>query len=616
MDGDAATLEDPIIESFLTGIGFVQDISNKYAYKEAISENLVTRIADFFEDYNEELEMDRVCLEYCKKRIAQIQNFEALRDEGLRIKNTQNPRRIDIPMMDSGKHLKLYQMIPVRHALALGNVANFSVPGSGKTWMAYASYLLLKHSPKIEEDRVEKLLVIGPLSSFRPWETEYREMTNCRANSVRITGNVQQRREIFEKADKYEIFLANYTIAARETEQIIDMLQKSRFMVVVDESHHIKNPQGMQSIAIRRISEFAHKRMILTGTAVPNTLEDLWSQITFINPSMDVLGTLEQFRYDLANQNGSQYMNEHLSPFFTRVSKSTLNLPVPKMSRIAVPMSPIQRRIYSTIAGHVSANDGNYRSDMVAMRRWRKNSIMYLLEAATDPSLLTKTTQFNEDLISGEGLPIQELLNQYQDFEIPEKMRAVIALAENNLEQSNKIIIWCSFIATIKKLENALKRFNPLTIYGEVPRDDAQDENDNRERRIDTFKTSSVNNVLIANPASLAESISLHRTCHHAIYVDRTFNGGNYLQSLERIHRIGMDPNVETKYTIFMSKDSIDYDVNDRLEIKKRRMQNFLNDNAFETLDMDLTYDDPIGPDDELDADYKAVLKRLQGSRP
>ena len=160
------------------------------------------------------------------------------------------------------------------------------------------------------------------------------------ANSVRIAGDPRRRKEVFEKANKYEIFLVNYAIADVEKDQIIRMLQKNRFMVVVDESHHIKNPAGARSKAIRHISEFAHKRMILTGTAVPNTLEDLWAQITFLYPSTDVLGTLEQFQYELENQNDNQYLNERLAPFFTRVSKSALNLPAPKMNRIHVPMGP------------------------------------------------------------------------------------------------------------------------------------------------------------------------------------------------------------------------------------------------------------------------------------
>ena len=610
ISGDKDTLGEPAINSFLSGLGFAYGES-VYQYNGTVSEDMVYRIVDFFGDYGEDLEMDQVCREYYEKRVARIQNFDVLRKEGLRIKSILNPEPINIPLMSKERDLMPYQIMPVKHALALGNVANFSVPGSGKTWMAYSTYLLMKYGCDTFDNKVEKMLVIGPLSSFRPWESEYREITGHEASSVRIRGNESQREKIFNDSDSYEIFLTSYPTAEKEADQIITMLQRWPFMVVVDESHHIKNPTGKQAIAIRKISKFAAKRMILTGTPVPNTLMDLWSQFTFLYPDNNVLGTFEKFNYDLESQD-ARTLNERLNPYFTRVSKSMLNLPAQKINRIPIPMSKIQRRIYATIAHHINTNDANYYSDMAAMKRWRKNTIMYLLEASTDPSLLMKNTQFNENLISSEGLPIQDLLNRYHELEVPNKIQAVRSLVEDDLKRRNKVVIWCSFIATIQKLANILKSYKPLTVYGMIPRDDEQDDEDNRERRIETFMASPTHNVLIANPASLAESISLHRVCHHAIYVDRTFNGGHYLQSLERIHRIGMDPNVEPKYTIFMSKDTIDYDINNRLEIKKKRLQRFLDDDALRTLDMDYDYNDPIGSEDDLDEDYRTVLARLQ----
>ena len=55
------------------------------------------------------------------------------------------------------------------------------------------------------------------------------------------------------------------------------------------------------------------------------------------------------------------------------------------------------------------------------------------------------------------------------------------------------------------------------------------------------------------------------------------------MQSLERIHRIGMNPEVKTKYTIFQSENSIDFGVDNRLEIKKDRMDRFLNEEVLGT---------------------------------
>ena len=52
--------------------------------------------------------------------------------------------------------------------------------------------------------------------------------------------------------------------------------------------------------------------------------------------------------------------------------------------------------------------------------------------------------------------------------------------------------------------------------------------------------------VLVANPAACSESISLHTVCHHAIYLDRNYNAGQYLQSEDRVHRLGLPPGQKT----------------------------------------------------------------------
>lgn len=612
---DAGQITNHVIRSAITEIGFVQD-SDEFRYDGNVTPDLVSDAVQFFKDYGENLRLDEKCSEYYDTAIQKRQDFELLRNEGMRIRDESHAKPINIPRMMDGIQLQRYQIMPVMHAHTIGNAANFSVPGSGKTWMAYSTFFLLKHRPRMEDDRVDKLLVIGPISSFVPWETEYEEMTGEKSNIQRISGSITKRYRIFdslqERSDQPEIFLVNYATAAKEKDAIMRMLGNHRFMVIVDESHHIKNPQAAQTRAIMEISKAAHKRMILTGTMMPNNILDLWSQFTFLYPNMQLLGSLDQFTFDSQEPDSSDKIRNKLMPFFTRVSKSRLNLRPPEISRMQVKMSNIQQKIYNTIAGHIVRNDPNYNmDDFVALRRWRRKSIIYLLEASTDPSLLTKNTQFTEDLISGEGLPIQELLNKYSNLEIPRKLDAVCRLAIENLTRGNKIIIWCSFVGTIKKMETMLEEFNPLSIYGAIPKDDIQDPNDNRESRINTFKTHRKHNLLIANPASLAESVSLHKVCHHAIYVDRTFNGGHYMQSLERIHRIGMDADVRTKYTIFQSKNSIDLDIDNRLEIKKDRMDRFLNDETLDTMNLDLNYEDPIG-DDDLDADYRAVLEHLK----
>ncbi len=84
--------------------------------------------------------------------------------------------------------------------------------------------------------------------------------------------------------------------------------------------------------------------------------------------------------------------------------------------------------------------------------------------------------------------------------------------------------------------------------------------------------------VLIANPAALGESISLHDSCHDAIYLDRTFNAGQYLQSLDRIHRLGLPPDAETNITLLQSIGTIDEVIAARVREKTERLELLMDD--------------------------------------
>jgi hypothetical protein len=78
--------------------------------------------------------------------------------------------------------------------------------------------------------------------------------------------------------------------------------------------------------------------------------------------------------------------------------------------------------------------------------------------------------------------------------------------------------------------------------------------------------------ILIANPATLAESISLHKVCQNAIYVNRNFNAAQFIQSKDRIHRINMPKGTTANYYILLNDESIDTCVDSRLAQKENRM--------------------------------------------
>jgi hypothetical protein len=113
---------------------------------------------------------------------------------------------------------------------------------------------------------------------------------------------------------------------------------------------------------------------------------------------------------------------------------------------------------------------------------------------------------------------------------------------------------------------------------------------------------------LVANPAACSEGISLHTVCHHAIYVDRGYNAAQFLQSMDRIHRLGLKPGTETTIEIIHSPDSIDDLIDSRLVDKINRMAEVLEDESLRKEPLTVELDEEGF--DEVDA--KQLLKHLK----
>jgi hypothetical protein len=98
-----------------------------------------------------------------------------------------------------------------------------------------------------------------------------------------------------------------------------------------------------------------------------------------------------------------------------------------------------------------------------------------------------------------------------------------------------------------------------------------------RESIIDDFQNKKFS-VLIANPNTIAESVSLHQNCHDAVYYEYSYNLTHLIQSKDRIHRLGLKDDVKTNYYFFrLTNDkedfnSIDALIYDRLKQKEEAM--------------------------------------------
>lgn len=117
--------------------------------------------------------------------------------------------------------------------------------------------------------------------------------------------------------------------------------------------------------------------------------------------------------------------------------------------------------------------------------------------------------------------------------------------------------------------------------------------------------------VLLANPQAMSEGISLHKECHDAVYVERTFNAGQYLQSVDRIHRLGLGPTEETRITFLISEGTVDQTVDERVAEKAILLAEMLDDPDLKT--MSLPNDEDYGPAIESIDDVNALFRHLRG---
>jgi len=479
------------------------------------------------------------------------------------------------------RELKSFQLLAAYHLAFSQNACNFSVPGSGKTTTVLAAYELLRH---IDDDKkgVNKLLVIGPLASFFAWRSEFRECYGRDPKSLEIRGGVSTKQiedKLLRTNVAEELILVSYGSLDGKRDILQKFLKSNKnTMVVLDEAHRIKNvDEGVQSKAALSLSPYAKARVVLTGTPAANSYVDLFNLYKFIWPANNVIGySIPQLQNMSRNDNDFRVddLMQRISPFFVRVKKSDLKLPNPIFNEPnIIKMSKNQRIIYDAIEKMVIRTFEN----SAATEIFRKSAFIRLRQAASNPKLLQKPL---EDCLDEEGNKIEigelndeikvdenilHLIGTYN--EIPCKFEAAYNLSKKIINDGGKLIIWCEFVGTCIDLSDFLtssKITNAILFGGTSPED--------RERIILDFHNNPELSVIIANPHAVGESISLHKACHNALYLEQGYNAGVYMQSKDRIHRVGLNEEHNTNYYYFHAAESIDNIAFNRVRAKEERM--------------------------------------------
>ena len=483
------------------------------------------------------------------------------------------------------RKLKPHQLKSAYHFYTLKNGANFSVPGSGKT-----STLLSVYEKLRLEGKCNLLFIVGPPSCFQPWQYEFKETLGRKADSIILSGGNKSYRksEYYRSAENsHELYLSTFHTALNDYKEIISFFSQVNVnaFLIIDEAHYIKQLGGSWANSLLEMSKKAAFKGILTGTPMPKSYKDFFNLFDFLWHENSPLTPEDKIQIVLweknkKNEEVKSLLENHIGPLFYRVRKKDLGLiPAVFHEPIIVKMKEIEKYIYESVNAKIFelSKSDYFRNETVLNKLW-KGRMMRLRQTVSYPKLLISAIDdYTEKFIDDSDL--QTKIKNYDKLEISGKLEALHNLVMTIRSKGEKVLIWSNFIGTLKLIKNHFNSFGERAelIYGKTPvrKDDAVLINEEKTRediRDEFLDISSGLNILIANPAACAESISLHKSCYHAIYYDLSYNGAQYLQSLDRIHRVGGSEVNEANYYFLQYENSIDQDIKRNLEMKAQKM--------------------------------------------
>jgi SNF2 family DNA or RNA helicase len=522
---------------------------------------------------------------------------------------------------DFGKReLRDHQERGLVHTLTVRNAANFSVPGSGKTVTTLAAFAVHRH-----EDTVDLMIVVGPLSSFGPWEHETAASLPDSAHARRVRGTSSARRAAYGAAQPGDILLLSYATAASDLSHLIDLCRAYRVMLVVDESHRIKRFRGgTWAPRLIQLAPHARYRVVLSGTPMPQDGRDLFSQLNVLWPGRELTGPPNTFAAQVDGDLPG--VLERVVPFTSRTPKSALGLRDYEIIRHDVPLQGTQAEIYDLIQSQFRRaleDEPDWQDKLDALRRARP---MRLLQAATNPDLLNGTDR-NFRLPPLRSNPtLMERLARFGTDDRSSKHEAALEVLTDIVSQGGKAVCWSNFLANLDQFAEYVQAELAVPVFqvdGRVPASDdplnesariSEDGSATREELVERFLQCKGPAVLVTNPAVMSESVSLHSSCHNALYLDRTWNCALFLQSIDRIHRLGLAPDVTVRIHIFQAtlagRPTVDGVVDASLSQKEMTMRTLLE--GAELMPIRLSLDPAEDAEGDVD-DLAQLLRHLLG---
>ncbi len=430
--------------------------------------------------------------------------------------------------------LRPYQKAGVCWLKAMGerdcNLILADEMGLGKTVQAIA---LLTSNP----DQNLPAMIVAPTSLADNWSREIQKFAPS-LRTVLIAG--PNRDALWKKAVTADICICSYALAKRDTKQLSSL--HFRYLIL-DEAQHIKNPSSINARTCKMIR--ADHKLVLTGTPLENSAEDLWSIFDFLHPGL--LGSLKAFRSGYAeiarNQELGRELSRMIAPFILRRKKAQVctELPPKQEQTLYCDMEDGQLALYSQYEENARTLCSGLRSGKTGHIEML-TALLRLRQICCDPALLPRNDEPG-------NIPSAK-------FELLKE----VLLA--SIDSGHKVLVFSQFTSMLKIIREWLDSVHISSEYLDGTTKD-------RMARVDAFNQSPEIPVFLLSLKAGGVGLNL-TSADTVILYDPWWNPAAESQAMDRTHRIGQQKSV-TCFKLFV-RNSVEEKV---LSLQQKKQELF-----------------------------------------
>lgn len=354
----------------------------------------------------------------------------------------------------------------------------------------------------------KRTVIVCPAAVKFNW---FRDLTKFGFNDLYFT-IYDSRKSRSVKALNERFVIINYDIIGNFSGQLIES-DVDHF--IFDESHYLKNHNSIRYKAIKKlVDQFPEARItFLSGTPIKNRVNDIFAYLKLISHPLGsnykkfldeyTMKTVMRGNVKVNGGRNLQDLHVKLSNFMIRKTKEEcLDLP---------------EKIFF-----------QYKYEMDDYRDEYSKVIKELSEKKEVSSLTGNLHSLN--IITSRA-----------------KMKGIIEIAEDIIEQGRKVVIFGSYTDPIEELERYFGRAC-VKVTGTV---DAY----TRDQNVQRFHNDDDCTVFLGNMIAAGVGINL-TNAQDVIFINFPFTPADLYQAMDRLHRIGQKSSVNVHYTF--CEDSID----------------------------------------------------------